>query len=241
MPILRAKSRDIFGKKVKQLRDQGMMPAVLYGAGKKTSQPLSLLRGDFERVLRDAGESTLIDLEVEGVGTKNVLIHDIDMDPVKEVPRHADFYEVDMTKSIRTKIPITFIGESEAVKSGGILVKVLHAIEIEALPKDLPKELSVDISQLKVFEDRVLLRDITLPAGVTMIIDDADAVVALVESPRTEEEMEALKEKPSEVALEGIELAGKKKEEPEEIQGTPEAGAGAKTPKAEDTKAREKK
>lgn len=241
MPILRAKSRDRFGKKVKQLRDQGIMPAVLYGAGKKDAQPLSLLRGDFEKVLRDAGESALIDLEVEGIGTKNVLIHDIDMDPVKDVPRHADFYEVDMTKSIRTKIPITFVGESEAVKSGGVLVKVLHDIEIEALPKDLPKELSVQINQLKAFEDRILLRDIVLPAGVAMIMEDADAVVALVEPPRTEEEMEALKEKPGDVSLEGIELAGKKKEEPEEAQETVDAGIGAKTPKAEETKAREKK
>lgn len=189
-----AKSREILGKRVKILRKEGFLPAVVYGEG-VPSHPISVSYKDFEKTYREAGESTLVELEVDGK-PYNVLIHDIAHDPLKGTPLHADFYAVRMDKLIRTKIPIEFFGESPAVKNdGGILVKVTQELEIEAFPKDLPRSLRVDISSLVAFESRLFVKDIVVPAGVKILADTEDIII-LVEPPRSEEELTALEKAP---------------------------------------------
>jgi large subunit ribosomal protein L25 len=109
-----------------------------------------------------------------------------------------------MDKIIRTKVSIEFVGESPAVKNeGGILLKIMQEIEVEALPKDLPHGLRADISKLKTLESKLLIKDIPLPSGVKINIDPEE-VVALVEPPRTEEELAALEEKPLEAVAEVV-------------------------------------
>lgn len=170
------------------------MPAVLYGEGVET-QPLSIAYKDFEKAWKQAGESTLVELDVAGK-VHNVLIHDIVEDPMKGTFVHADFYAVRMDRAIRTKVPLEFIGESHAVKNeGGILVKVVHELEVEALPKDLPRELTADISSMLVLEARLMIKDIPLPKGVKIIAEENE-VIAVVERPRSEEEIAALSEAP---------------------------------------------
>lgn len=168
------------------------MPAVLYGES-VGSTPLSVSAKEFEGVLREAGETSLVTLKLEGDKTYNVLIHDVAKDPLTLRPIHADFYAVKMDKPIEAKVPLSFIGDSPAVKNeGGILVKVLHELEVKALPKDLPHEIAVDITRLENIVDKIHVGDLALPAGVTSMVPDIEVVV-LVEPPRSEAELEELK------------------------------------------------
>ena len=214
MPTLKAEKREIIGKKVRNLRKQGKIPAVVYGAGDKGAL-LQIEARDFEKVFREAGESSLVELEI-GQDRKNVLIHEVAFDPIKDTPVHVDFLEVRMDKPIRVKVPLIFEGESPAVKNlGGVLVKVRHELEVEALPKELPHEIKVDLGQLQNLEDKFMVSDLKLPPGVK-VFADKDEVLALAETPRVEEEV-------SEAApsLESIEVIGKKKEKTEEVVETP--------------------
>ena len=211
MMQITAQKRTIFGKKTEALRRQGLVPAVIYG-GKDASEAVSVPRKDFMKLWKESGESTVINISVEGGGVKQALIQEVTFDPVKTEPVHVDFLHVSGDKKIKTHVALAFSGDSEAVKAlGGVLVKTLHEVEVEALPKDLPHELIVDIAKLATFEDHILLKDITMPKGVTLI-GDSDTVVAKVNPPRTDEELAGLGEK-AEVDLESIEVAKKGKKE----------------------------
>ena len=221
MQELKAQSRIELGKKTNALRRAGFMPAVLYGDG-VLSQAIKVSSRNFEKVLKEAGESTLVSLKVDET-LYNVLIHDISRDPLRGTPVHADFYAVRMDKEIRVKVPLEFLGESPAVKNdGGILVKVLQELEVEALPKDLPHVLQVDLSGLVVLESKFKVGDIRLPDGVRIIADPED-VILLVEPPRTAEELgelelapvAELKEVKTEQELKRDEEQKKEKEEKE--------------------------
>lgn len=206
MQSIIAEKRDILGKKVRSLRKQGFLPAVVYGGGKQ-AEPVSIKEADFSKLWKSAGESTIVELVLDGQ-KKNVLIHDVAIDPLRDKPVHADFYTVDAHKKIRVDVPLEFIGESEAVKAGGILVKVLHSLKIEALPKDLPHSISVDTSTLKAVGDSVLISDLKMPAGV-FFLGSKSETVAVVETPRAEEELKA-PEAAAEPSLESIEVVSKK-------------------------------
>lgn len=219
MTAIKAEKRELIGKKAKNLSKEGKIPAVVYGAGEK-GVLLQVLLKDFEKVLKVAGESTLIQLEI-GADKRNVLIHDIAFDPIKDKPTHADFLQVRMDKSIKTKVELNFIGESPAAKLGGILVKVLHEIEVEALPADLPHGIDVDLSKLANLEDKFTVGDLSLPKGVK-IHADSDEVLALIETPRTEDELKAEEEAAS-GGLESIEVVGKKEKEEEAAAEAEEA------------------
>ena len=211
MESIVALKRDILGKKTRNLRKQGFLPAVVYGGG-KSAQPITIKESEFLKLWKSAGESTVIELDI-GKEKKNVLIHEVDIDPIKDNPIHVDFYTVDMAKKIHVDVALEFIGESDAVKAGGILVKVLHAIKVEALPNDLPHSISVDISQLKIAGDSITVSAVKIPKGVK-ILDNPEETVAMVEALRAEEEVK-VEEAPS---LESIEVVGKKpKAEAEEI------------------------
>ncbi len=189
---LTAQTRSVLGKKVSSLRRGGFLPAVLYGETVET-QSIAVPYKDFEKAYRSAGESSLVTLNVDGK-TYNVLIHDISHDALTGRPLHADFYAVRMDKAIRTTVLLVFIGESPAVKNdGGVLVKVMQELEVEALPKDLPQKLEADLSKLVMLEARMLVKDIKVPSGVK-IIAEPEEIVAIVEPPRSEEELAQLEQ-----------------------------------------------
>ena len=138
------------------------------------------------------------------------MIHEVQVHPITGEPVHIDFLVIDMNKSITVSVPLEFTGVSGAVKSGlGVLVKVLHEIEIEALQKDLPQVLTVDISKLNTLEDGILVSDIVLPKGVTLVTEGTDVVASIAEQ---KEEVEAVAT-PVDLSAIEVEKKGKKEEE----------------------------
>ena len=166
----------------------------------------------FEKVLKVAGESSTIVLEIEGDGKTqkvDVLIHDVQVDPVKGFPVHIDFLAIDMNKSIQVAVPLEFIGTAQAEKDSlGVLVKVLHEVEIEALPKDLPHAITVDVTSLATLGSQIHVNELIAPTGVT-IITGAEEVVALIAAVKAEEVEEA----PVDLSAIEVEKKGKKDEE----------------------------
>jgi large subunit ribosomal protein L25 len=206
------------GKRVSALFDAGKMPAVVYGP-KQESTPITLSQKDFEKVFREAGESSVIELSGVEATPLQVLIHEVDNDPVTHRPRHADFYAIEKGAKVEVAVPLTFIGESPAVKAGNNLVKVMHELEIEAAPADLPHDLEVDISVLAAVGDQIHVRDIKLGKGVEAKVD-GDEVVALIQEVQEEKE-----EAPIAIDMDAIEVEQKGKGEEEEA---PAAGDEAK-------------
>jgi large subunit ribosomal protein L25 len=213
IPELKAQTRKDTGRKLRTLREKGFIPAVVYGPGHK---PISVQvdYNDFKKVFNEAGESTLIKLEVDE-HVKNVLIHDASIDPINDTFVHVDFYQVVMDKTIKTHVPLVFEGEAPAVKGlDGVLIKNLTELEIEALPKDLPHEIKVDISSLDSFDKHIRIKDLQIPGGVK-VMEEAEELIVSVIPPRSEEELKALEEKPEE-KVEEVEKVGEKAEEGEE-------------------------
>lgn len=198
---------------VGRIRKAGGVPAVIYGHKVKNAN-LTVDGKSFTNIYRKAGETTVLDLQIEGENAdRNVLIHDVAVDPVRSHITHVDFYEVKKGEKIKTHIPLVFVGEAPAVKTdGGVLVKNIYKVEIEALPKDLPHEIAVDISKLISFSDTITIADLVVSEGVK-IFADAKEVIAKVMPPRTTEELESL-EKVAEVKVDEVkvETEEKKKE-----------------------------
>lgn len=206
---LKAQAREITGKKVKQLRQEELIPAVLYGH-KIKPQNLSVKYLDFKRVYEKAGESSLVELET-GDKKVNVLVHDTQTDPMSGKFSHIDFFQVNMKEEVETEIPLEFVGESPAVKElGGILVKSLDSIEVKCLPADLPEKFEVDISKLATFEDFIAVKNLKVSDKVE-ILSDMETIVASVQEPRSQEELERLETK---VEEDVSKVEGVVKEEP---------------------------
>jgi len=224
-----AKTRKAFGKMNRKLRTEGRLPAVLYGRGKE-SVALELAAKEFEKVYKAAGENTLVNLEIEGNGQKKVLIHDVAHHFMSRTPIHVDFYEVDLTRKIHAKIPLHFVGASAAVKEmGGILIKTITEIEVEALPADLPPFIEVDISSLATFENFIHISDLKVPDAVK-ILAHPEEVVSTVQPPRTEAELAELEKPTAEAEAEAVKQVAA---EPEKAEGE----AGAEGGKGEEVKA----
>jgi len=222
MFAIKAKTRDA-SVKVDALRKSGEIPAVFYGAGKETTS-ISVGTVEFKKVWREAGESSAVKITTPD-GVIDALIHEVQVDPITEEPIHVDFLAIDMKKKIRVNVPLEFVGVSNAVKSGiGNLVKVLHEIEIEALPADLPHNLVVDISKLETLDNNVFVSDIKLPSGVVVITNTGDVVASVVAQVEEKEEVVVA---PDLSAIE-VEKKGKKEEE-----GVPGAEPATTTPAKE--------
>lgn len=210
-------------EKLENLRAAGRIPAVFYGK-KETSTPISVLATDFIKLYKQAGESSVIKLEGEGVSLE-ALIKDVDVHPVTNKVRHADFYIFEKGKKIEIDVPIEFVGVAPAVKDlGGTLVKVLYSLEIEAEPKDLPQKIEVDISVLTTFESVIHAGDVKLPSGVKLLAGNLE-IVASVAEPK--EEVEEVTTAPD---LSTIEVVKKGKEE-KEGEEAESAGVPAKEDK----------
>lgn len=183
----------------------GSIPAVVYGAH-HASTPITVAAGAFGKVLKEAGEATIVSLD--GLGEPlPTLIHEVDLDPITNRPRHVDFYAVTKGEKVQVAIPLVFEGVSPAVDAGANLVKVLHELEVEADPMSLPHDIKVDLSVLKEVNDRIHVRDLMLPAGVELAVSPEE-VVALVQEVVEEKEEEA-----APADLSAIEVEKKGKEE----------------------------
>lgn len=210
-----ARSKDV---SVKNLRKQGQIPGVVYG-NKTENTTIQMEEVALMKAYVKAGESTLVDLDIGGKKMP-VLFHEVSFDPVTDRMDHVDFYAVDMNKEVEAEVPVHFEGESAAVKEGGILVTALDAITVRCLPSNLPHDFKVELSKLKAFGDSITVADLSVPEKVE-ILNEADAVIAVVQEPRAEEVQEAPAAAEGEAAgAEGAE--GAAPEAPKKIPGNPE-------------------
>lgn len=216
---LAAKKRSLLGKKVKSLRREGILPAILFG-GKDPSVPLKLNQNEFERTYEEAGEATILDLEYNGKKQK-VLIAEIQRDPLGKL-LHADLKRVAAGEKITATVPIIVEGEAPLVKDGqGILLTLLDEVEVESLPQDLPSEVKVDISGLTEIGQGIVIKDLPIDLKkVEVLGHEPEELVLKIDYPQAEEEEEKAPA-PEEEAVGEVE-ATEERPEGEEVPGEPE-------------------
>jgi len=235
---LNASKREVIGSGLNSLRKSGYLPAILYGKNQE-SIPLQIPVQDFKKAFEAAGESTLIFINVDGQAYPTI-IHDIAKDAISDDILHADFYKVRLDEKIKAKIAVVFQGESSAIKDlGGIFVRNINELEIEALPQDLPHEIVVDISSLKNIGDQILVKDLKLDSKLKVMADNEE-IIATAQEPMSEEELEKALEAPT-TTIEDVEVIKKEKEEeiPEEgeaAEGEPRQGREKPVPLPQEKK-----
>ncbi len=227
---LKAKKREIVGKKVKNLRSQGQVPANIYGK-KIKSQAVALDEKEFEKVYREVGETGIVKLLVEGEKDERpILIQNVQKDPVLEKLLHADLRQIILTEKILAKIPVKLFGKAQAAEQKlGILIQTVSEIEVEALPMDLPESFEIDISKLEKVGDQILVKDLKIDANKIGLKVGEDLILAKIE-PLAAEEVVA--PKPEEVVTEGEGVAPK----PEEVKPGETPASEVKQTKEEEKK-----
>jgi len=209
MTIFKAEKRDITKKEQTSMKDA--IPAVIYGKDFKNIH-VNIAKADFIKGLREAGESAVFSLDLEGKDY-DVLIQDIQQHTVTGKVLHVDFLVVKKGQTIEVDVPLEFVGESPATKNGvGALTKLMHEIEVETTPGKLPKNIEVDISVLKELHDSITVADLKIIEGVTFKAEPT-ATIAMISAQREEEE-EEIPEEPDFDSIE-VEQKGKKSEEGE--------------------------
>lgn len=220
MLSLKADARKERGKKA---RAQGAVLAVLYGPKVK---PVSLRvqKKEFEKVFREAGESSLVTLEL-GTDKTPILIREVQRHPLSGDPIHADFYQPRLDQKIKIMVPLVLTGEAPAQKDlEGTLLQNIHEVEVEALPQELPHEILVNVAKLATFEDRILVQDLQVSSGVH-VLHAADAIIAqVVPAEKVEEELA----KPVEENVQDVKLVKEEKKEKEEAEAASQEPAKEK-------------
>lgn len=227
---IKAEKRGVVGKSLHDLREQGILPAVIYGHNFE-SLPIQVNFREFEKAYGQAGESSLVYVNLDGQAVP-AIIHEAVRDAVTDKFIHADFYKVNLKEKIIAEVQLVFMGESMAVKDlGGILVKNINAIEVEAFPQDLPHEIQVDIADLKYIGDHISIKNLKLPKGVEIKDKEkTEEIIALVQEPISQEELEK-QLAVTEAAPEEVEVI---KKEEKVKEGAEEALAEAPVEKTEE-------
>ena len=190
MQSLRLSPREVTGKKVKQLRLNGITPVHLYG-GSADSASLQVQESDLRRLLSNVGGNVPITVEVEGTEGENIcFVREVQRHPVSEQVIHVDFLRVDADQIVTAEVPIILDDDAPAVRNlGGTLAQPLQSLRVEALPLDMPASLHISVSSLEGFEDAIRVGDLVLGEGVTTSIG-SNEMIARVMQPRLEEEVE---------------------------------------------------
>jgi large subunit ribosomal protein L25 len=211
---LQSSRRTVLGKKVKHLRREGWIPAVVFGA-KQDATPIQMEERELNAVLREAGSTALIELTIDQERQPHVVLaRDIQRDILTSRLHHVDFYQVQLDRKVRTSPLLEIVGEAPAVRGGeAILVQNMNHIEVECLPGDLVDSIAVDVSVLETINDSITVADLPVPPGVTLMSDPTEVVVSVV-VPRAAMEMEA-EEAAAEAEAE-VEIEGEEEEAEEE-------------------------
>jgi large subunit ribosomal protein L25 len=215
-PVLEAKRREITGKRIRALRNQGLLPAIMYGSGIEP-QPLELDQLEANKVLIRSSGSTLIELNIEK-DIHHVLVREIQRDVIRRNILHVDFLKVAMDVKIKAEVPIEFVGEAPAIKNlGGVLVPGINMIEVEALPNDLINSVPVDLTVLEEIDDTITVADLEVDEAISILTEAEEVIARIVYQveEELEEEVEEEEELELDVEPEVIER-GKKEEEDEE-------------------------
>lgn len=176
--VLKAQKRKVFGRKVKKLRQEGLLPANIFGK-KIKSQSVTVAISEFLKVFEKTGETSLVEIELDGKKLP-VLITNVSYHPVTGLPLHADFHQVDLKEKVTANVSLELVGEAPAVKDKiGVLLKILNDIEVEALPADLPEKISVDVSSLKAIDEAVKISDLKIGSGIKILTDPLLEIVKI--------------------------------------------------------------
>jgi large subunit ribosomal protein L25 len=215
--VVKASRRETIGKKVKQLRSEGKLPAVIYGKN-VDPLPVTLDLRETTKLLRDVGRSSLLTLDVDGKEF-NALVRDRQRDIFSGEYLHIDFLAISLTEKVRTQVRISLDGDAPAIKEfGAILITGLERVEIECLPSDLPDRIIVDISSIIEIGDGIFVKDLAV-AGAVEILEDPEDMIVVATAPSMEEEEEVEEELVDEeidVEPEVIEKGKKEEEESDE-------------------------
>jgi large subunit ribosomal protein L25 len=183
--VLSASARNRIGKKVKFLRREGKLPAILYGKSMDNPIPVTMDNAETSKIMRQISSSTLVTIDVDGE-EHMTLVRDFQVDPIYGTLQHVDFLVVSMSEKVSTMITVQVEGVAPIIEAeGGLLVTGMEQIEIQALPQDLPGHLSIDVSGLKAFGDTLYVRDVHLPAGVELLTDP-DELLIVATAPQDE-------------------------------------------------------
>jgi large subunit ribosomal protein L25 len=186
--ILRAEPRTVVGKKVKALRREGRIPGVVYGPVVDGTIQVSVDRREFERYYRAIGLNTLFRLELEGE-KHSVMIREVQVEPVRWVPLHVDFFAPNLKQEIVTTVNVTHGEASQDLV--GMVNQVITEVQVRGLPADIPMHIVADISGLRGSGEHVTAGDLPLPKGITLITSPEDTVITIL-APRVTEEEEVV-------------------------------------------------
>ncbi|MEN1966461.1 50S ribosomal protein L25/general stress protein Ctc [Lentibacillus sp. N15] len=182
----------------KAIREKGHIPAVVYGKDRE-AKSISVDTLALYKTVRDEGRNSIISLDVENDKPVDVMLHDYQMDPIKDEMLHADFYIVNMSQEMDVEVPLKLEGEAVGVKEGGVLQQPFYELQVRAKPADIPEEISVDVSNLAV-GDSIAIAD--LPASNTyQFLADAETTIATVIPPDTVDDVEEAPEENDEPEL----------------------------------------
>ncbi len=176
--VFKAQPRKVIGKQVKALRRAGRLPGVIYG---RSTSPIliTLDMHETSRILPTITSSQLVVVEVDGKAHTTIL-REKQRQPVTGSFLHLDFLEVSLTEKLRAKVNLELFGESPAVKNyNGVLVQALEQLEVEALPRDLPERITIDVSGLTEIGQAIHVRDLALSSAVDVLVDEDEIIVVV--------------------------------------------------------------
>ena len=191
-------AREILGKKVKQLRRQGITPVHVIGRGVE-SKSLQCDTADLKQVLHTAGHTHLVNLKI-GKERKvhPALVREVQTNPITREILHVDFYQVQMAEKVKMEVPLLVVGESPLMKQKDTMLEhELNMLSVECLPADIPESIEVDITELTKVGHSIRVSEISVPAGVSVLNDPEQAILkiavirAVAEEVEVEEEVEA--------------------------------------------------
>ena len=227
---LKVSKRELLGKKVKRLRNEGLTPASVYGRDFKSISIQAETKA-LESLFKELGESGLFNIQIDEGKLLPVLFKNPQYHPVSDQLMHVDFYKVDLTRKISAEVPVELVGEAPVVKLGNVLMYITNTIEVEGLPADLPEKIEVDVSGLETPEDMISVGSLKIDKDKLTILTDLDQIVIKSEEPR-EEEVEMVEAAP--------EVEGEEGEEGETEGEKGEESAGETEEKGEEEKSEKK-
>jgi large subunit ribosomal protein L25 len=190
MAELKIQNRTIFGKKVRQLRNEGLIPAEIFGRGIK-NEHISVSAKEFSKIFKEAGENTVIDLVDEKGKKTSVIVSDVASDQMKGIILSVDFHHIRMDEKIQAKVPVEFVGDAPATKKGLVLIKVLKEIEVEALPNNIPHRFEVDITGLSDSGQDIFVKDLKSNPDVKILAHGDTTIITVAEMRKEAEEVPA--------------------------------------------------
>ncbi|WP_284140723.1 MULTISPECIES: 50S ribosomal protein L25/general stress protein Ctc [unclassified Virgibacillus] len=197
---------DHTGSATRKLRAEGKVPGVLYGKGKETSS-VAVDEIELVKLVRNEGRNAIFSLQIDNDKSFDVMLHDYQADPLKDLLIHVDFYIVDMKEAMDVEVPIRIDGEAIGAKEGGVLQQPLFELLVRAKPADIPEEIKVDVSSLKI-GDVITIADLTA-SDKYEFLEDEDTTIVTITAPTTEADVAGTEEENAEPELVGTKQENK--------------------------------